>query len=63
MNKIHSAIGDHLRSRTRLAHAAVDRHSVLRPLMSPGVDLTAGGTIAENTIITNLLTQGKLITD
>ena len=37
MNKIHSAIGDHLRSRTRLAHAAVDRHSVLRPLMSPGI--------------------------
>lgn len=37
MNAPRSAIGDLLRSSTRLAHAAVDRHPILRPLVSPAI--------------------------
>ena len=44
-------------------HPAGAAGAVTQQIILEGVDLTAGGTIAENTIITNLLTQGKLITD
>lgn len=37
MTRVHSVIGDQLRSQTRLVHAAVDRHELLRPLAAPDI--------------------------